>query len=54
VTPEIQRLNGLARANRIPIATVTETLSPAGDSFEQWQVHQLRGLQAALHETTGR
>jgi len=54
VTPEIQRLNGLARANRIPIATVTETLSPAGDSFEQWQVHQLRGLQAALHEATGR
>jgi zinc/manganese transport system substrate-binding protein len=54
VTPEIQRLNGLARANRIPIATVTETLSPAGDSFEQWQVHQLRGIGAALHEATGR
>ena len=27
--PQIQRLNALARANHIPIATVTETLSPA-------------------------
>ncbi|MGI8506735.1 MAG: metal ABC transporter solute-binding protein, Zn/Mn family, partial [Solirubrobacteraceae bacterium] len=41
VTPEIQRLNGLARARRIPVATVTETLSPLGDSFAQWQVRQL-------------
>jgi zinc/manganese transport system substrate-binding protein len=53
-TPEVQRLNGLARAAGIPIATVTETLSPATDSFEQWQVHQLIGLQAALHRATGR
>jgi zinc/manganese transport system substrate-binding protein len=53
-TPEIQRLNGLARAQRIPIATVTETLSPASDSFQQWQVHQLQGLEAALHRATGR
>jgi zinc/manganese transport system substrate-binding protein len=53
-TPEIQRLNGLARAAGIPIATVTETLSPASDSFEQWQVHQLTGLEAALHRATGR
>ena len=36
-TPEIQRLNALARAERIPIATITETLSPADASFEQWQ-----------------
>ncbi|MGI8711907.1 MAG: metal ABC transporter solute-binding protein, Zn/Mn family [Solirubrobacteraceae bacterium] len=54
VTPEIQRLNGLARAHRIPIATVTETLSPASDSFQQWQASQLRGLEAALHQATGR
>jgi zinc/manganese transport system substrate-binding protein len=54
VTPEIQRLNGLARAHGIPIATVTETLSPATDSFQQWQVSQLRALQAALHKATGR
>ena len=40
-TPEIQHLNALARANRIPIATVTETLSPA-QLVEQWQVAPLR------------
>jgi zinc/manganese transport system substrate-binding protein len=53
-TPEIQRLNGLARAQRIPIATVTETLSPASDTFQQWQVHELQGIEAALHQATGR
>jgi zinc/manganese transport system substrate-binding protein len=54
VTPQIQRLNGLARAAHIPIATVTETLSPATATFEQWQVAQLIRLQAALHQATGR
>ena len=44
----------LPRPRHIPIATVTETLSPAGDSFEQWQVAELRGLLAALHRATGR
>jgi zinc/manganese transport system substrate-binding protein len=53
-TPEIQQLNALARTNHIPIATVTETLSPARDSFEQWQVAQLEGIEHALHEATGR
>ncbi len=54
VTPGIQHLNALARAAHIPIATVTETLSPASDSFQQWQVSQLTRLQAALHQATGR
>jgi zinc/manganese transport system substrate-binding protein len=53
-TPEIQHLNSLARANHIPIATVTETLSPETDSFEQWQVAQLDGVERALHDATGR
>jgi zinc/manganese transport system substrate-binding protein len=53
-TPEIQRLNALARANHIPIATVTETLSPQNDTFEQWQVAQLEGIERALHQATGR
>jgi zinc/manganese transport system substrate-binding protein len=53
-TPEIQRLNALARAAHIPIATVTETLQPARDSFEQWQVAQLEGIEAALRAATGR
>jgi zinc/manganese transport system substrate-binding protein len=53
-TPEIQHLNALARANQIPIATVTETLTPPTDSFEQWQVAQLQELERALHAATGR
>ncbi len=54
VTPDVQRVNELARAAHVPIATVTETLSPASDSFEQWQVSELEGLARALHEATGR
>jgi zinc/manganese transport system substrate-binding protein len=54
VTPEIDQLNALARAERIPIATVTETLSPATATFQQWQVAQLEQLLAALHRATGR
>jgi zinc/manganese transport system substrate-binding protein len=54
VTPDVQRVNEIARAAGIPVATVTETLSPAGDTFEQWQVAELEGLQRALHAATGR
>jgi len=54
VTPDVQRVNELARAAQIPIATVTETLSPASASFEQWQVAELEGLMRALHEATRR
>ncbi len=54
VTPDVQRVNEIARERGIPIATVTETLSPAGDSFQQWQSSELEGLALALHEATGR
>jgi zinc/manganese transport system substrate-binding protein len=53
-TPDVQRVNTLARTAGIPIATITETLSPAGASFEQWQVAQLMSLQQVLHRATGR
>ena len=53
-TPAVQRLNALARERRIPVATITETLTPAGASFEQWQVAQLRRIEQALHAATGR
>jgi zinc/manganese transport system substrate-binding protein len=53
-TPDVQRVNQLARAALIPIATITETLSPASASFEQWQVAELQSLERALHEATGR
>ena len=53
-TPDIQRVNTIAKQEHIPIATVTETLSPATLNFEQWQAAQLRGLIKALHQATGR
>jgi len=53
-TPDIQRINSIAKQQHIPIATVTETLSPATLNFEQWQAAELRGLIKALHEATGR
>jgi zinc/manganese transport system substrate-binding protein len=54
VTPDVQRVNELAREAGVPIATVTETLSPASESFQGWQTAQLQRLAAALHEATGR
>jgi zinc/manganese transport system substrate-binding protein len=54
VTPDVQRVNQIAHERHVPIATVTETLSPVSDSFEQWQVAQLEGLMKALHSATGR
>jgi zinc/manganese transport system substrate-binding protein len=50
VTPEIQRVNAIARARHIPIVTVTETLSPATLDFEQWQDAQLERLLEALRQ----
>jgi zinc/manganese transport system substrate-binding protein len=54
VTPDVQRVNGIARERHIPIATITETLSPTGASFQLWQDRQLEGLARALHAATGR
>ncbi|HXP36538.1 MAG TPA: zinc ABC transporter substrate-binding protein, partial [Solirubrobacteraceae bacterium] len=54
VTPDVQRISDIAREEKIPIATVTETLSPPSDSFEQWQVTELEGIARALHAATGR
>lgn len=53
-TPEVQRATEAARAAHIPVVTITETLSPATDSFQQWQVSQLRSLSAALRAAVGR
>jgi len=54
VTPDVERVNELAKAAGIPIATVTETLDPASDTFEQWQVQELEGLLKALEAARGR
>lgn len=53
-TPDVARITAAARAKGIPVTTITETLSPASASFEQWQVRQLEALEAALRRATGR
>lgn len=53
-TPDVQRLNEAAKAAGIPIATVTETLTPEGASFQAWMSRELEGLRAALARATGR
>ncbi|WP_433891246.1 metal ABC transporter solute-binding protein, Zn/Mn family [Streptomyces sp. CA-111067] len=53
-TPDVQQQVKAAKAAGIPVATVTETLTPAGASFQDWQVRQLRGIQQALAKATGK
>jgi zinc/manganese transport system substrate-binding protein len=50
----IQALINRARANHIPVATITETLTPATASFQDWQSAQLQGIQSALARATGK
>lgn len=52
-TPDVQRLNDAAAAAGVPVATVTETLTPEGASFQDWMSHQLRVLQRALARSAG-
>ncbi|GAA3369849.1 metal ABC transporter solute-binding protein [Streptomyces antimycoticus] len=53
-TPDVRAQVKEAKAAGTPVATVTETLTPAGSSFQDWQVRQLKGLQTALDRATGR
>ncbi|WP_329314624.1 metal ABC transporter solute-binding protein, Zn/Mn family [Streptomyces sp. NBC_01262] len=53
-TPDVQAQVKAAKAEGIPVATVTETLTPAGASFQAWQVRQLQGIEAALAKATGK
>jgi zinc/manganese transport system substrate-binding protein len=46
-TPDVTRLTDAARRKGIPVTTITETLTPAAATFEQWQVRQLKALEAA-------
>ena len=46
--PDVQAQVKLARAQGIPVVAITETLTPASATFQDWQVGQLQQLQAAL------
>jgi zinc/manganese transport system substrate-binding protein len=52
-TPDVKALVKAAKAKKIPVTTVTETLSPAGVTFQAWQTKQLTALKAALAKATG-
>ena len=54
VTPDVQAELAEVRAAGIPYTTITETLDPAGDTFQEWQTRQLRGIEDALARGTGR
>jgi zinc/manganese transport system substrate-binding protein len=47
-TPDVQAQITEAKAAGIPVTTITETLSPASATFQDWQVAELTALQAAL------
>lgn len=47
-TPDIARLTDAARKHGIPVTAITETLTPATATFQQWQVQQLQALVLAL------
>lgn len=53
-TPDVAAQVKAAKAAGIAISTVTETLSPATASFQEWQSNQLQALITALQQATGR
>jgi len=53
-TPDVDALRTKAQAAGIQVVTVTETLTPAGATFQEWQAAQLKALQQALATATGR
>jgi zinc/manganese transport system substrate-binding protein len=53
-TPDVQAQADAAKAAGIPVTTITETLTPAGASFQDWQVAQLTALKQVLAQGTGK
>jgi zinc/manganese transport system substrate-binding protein len=53
-TPDVSAQVSAAKKQHVPVAAVTETLSPKGASFQDWQAAQLQALAAGLAQATGR
>jgi zinc/manganese transport system substrate-binding protein len=53
-TPDVQTQVNAARKQGVPVTTITETMTPAGASFQDWQVAQLTALRQALAQATGK
>ncbi len=52
-TPDVQAQIAAARARGIPVTSITETLTPATASWQQWQTTQLVALRDALAAAAG-
>jgi zinc/manganese transport system substrate-binding protein len=52
-TPDVAAQVRAAKAAGIPVVAITETLSPRGTSFQDWQAAQLQALETALARSTG-
>ena len=53
-TPDVVGQVAAARRAGIPVVAMTETLTPVGATFQDWQVAQLESLQTALRRASGR
>jgi zinc/manganese transport system substrate-binding protein len=53
LTPDVQRVNEIARERGIPVVGVSETLDPPGQSFQGGQCAQLEALRRALGQAAG-
>lgn len=53
-TPDVAAQVAAAKKAGIPVTSMTETLSPAGASFQGWQTAQLQALATALAKAAGR
>jgi zinc/manganese transport system substrate-binding protein len=53
-TPDVSAQVDEARKAGVPVVQVTETLSPAKATFEDWQSAQLQSLETALAQSTGK
>ena len=53
-TPDVAALVDKAKQAGIPVTTVTETLTPKGSTFQDWQANQLQSLADSLAQATGK
>src|SRR6266545_707980 len=53
-TPDVQAQVDAAKKAGIPVSTITETMTRAGASFQDWHVAQLTALKQALGQATGK
>ena len=54
VTHDVQAQLSEVKAEHIPYATITETLTPASATYQDWQTSQLLGIEAALAKATAK